>query len=203
MKKIIIGIIIIIAIFIVGLFFLPDKIDETDNTTTDIVCLALYEPICGTDDITYTNECELNKAKADLAYSGECDPSKIGYQNLNTASDFSLFCVAADQNTEYVINTEAQYQELASSISDHDNCQEYNLPNIDFSQHTLLGKYLTGTGCEVDFERNINKLSDSKKIIYTIEIKEEGYCEMLVSSMNWALIEKIPEDFSVEYHIKY
>jgi hypothetical protein len=35
-------------------------------------CYEIYSPVCGTDNITYGNDCEANCANVEIAYSGVC-----------------------------------------------------------------------------------------------------------------------------------
>ena len=76
------------------------------------------------------------------------------------------------------------------------------MPSIDFSQYTLLGKYTQGGGCSINFARKVYIDDTNKKIIYSVRVIEEGACEMLGMSMNWALVPKIPSDYIVEFEVK-
>jgi len=73
---------------------------------------------------------------------------------------------------------------------------------IDFSKYTVLGKYADG-GCRVVFDRNVTKNIEKKKYTYTITVIECGTCKELELSMNWVLIPKIEDDFSVDFLVNY
>ncbi len=74
--------------------------------------------------------------------------------------------------------------------------------NIDFSQYTLLGKFAR-EGCNVTFERNVSKDAAQKKCFYNITVLQCGKCETNWESMNWVLVPKIPEDYTVEFVVDY
>jgi len=41
-------------------------------------CLAIYDPVCGCDGVTYSNDCERQRNKVQLDHAGECrDPTVI------------------------------------------------------------------------------------------------------------------------------
>ena len=48
---------------------------------------------------------------------------------------------------EFVIDNGTEYQDLLIYKSDRPQCQDYILPEVDFSQQTLLGKYTELGGC--------------------------------------------------------
>ncbi len=105
-----------------------------------------------------------------------------------------LSCVV-DEHNEYVINSEEEYAELLNHKISAPQCTNFQLPPIDFSQHTLLGKYAFGGGCSVKFERKVYRDEANKRIIFFIKVNERGSCEMIVGRMNWVLIRKIPSDY--------
>ncbi|MCL2434634.1 MAG: hypothetical protein FWD09_00675 [Lentimicrobiaceae bacterium] len=81
-----------------------------------------------------------------------------------------------------------------------DNGITYN--PIDFSQYTLLGKYAEGQSMAF-FDRNVTKDAKKKKYIYTIRVIFCGDFLDTRASMNWVLVPKIEDDFSVEFVIEH
>ncbi len=45
------------------------------------ICIDIYEPVCGCNGITYSNECEMMSEKVSLAYRGECEVNCYDLQN--------------------------------------------------------------------------------------------------------------------------
>jgi hypothetical protein len=45
----------------------------TRGDTGGVACAALYAPVCSTDNVTYSNECEATKVGATIAYNGACN----------------------------------------------------------------------------------------------------------------------------------
>jgi len=81
-----------------------------------------------------------------------------------------------------------------------DNGETYQ--SIDFSEYTVLGLSVSGR-CWVVFDRNVTKNVERQTYIYTITVIECGDCYSSNSSMNWVLIPKIEEGFSVEFMVTH
>ncbi|MGD2248836.1 MAG: hypothetical protein PVF58_10565 [Candidatus Methanofastidiosia archaeon] len=104
-----------------------------------------------------------------------------------------LACIAPEKvPKEVVITSDEEYEALLKYMSDSPVCMGSYLPLIDFSQYVLLGKYASGSGCTVTFEKHVYTDTDNKRVIYSITVVEEGLCEMFVMSMNWIVIPKFP-----------
>jgi len=76
------------------------------------------------------------------------------------------------------------------------------LPRYDFDQKTLLGQYTTATGCHTDFKQKVFRDDENKIVTYQIKVVERGNCKALSQSMNWILVDKMPEDYHVEFLVK-
>lgn len=72
---------------------------------------------------------------------------------------------------------------------------------IDFNQYTLLGKHASG-GCQVVFERNVTKDDVQKKYFYRIKVHQCGTCKKYMESMNWVLVPRIPDDYTVSFIVE-
>jgi len=73
---------------------------------------------------------------------------------------------------------------------------------IDFSKYTLLGKYAVGNSWDVFFDRSVTKDVKKQKYIYTIRVISCGEWEE-DANMNWVLIPKIEDNFSVEFVVEH
>lgn len=106
---------------------------------------------------------------------------------------------ALDPN--YVINDSTAYQSLGILPVNTPECMGMTFPEIDFNAQTLLGLYADGT-CYVGFDRIVNRDDDLKRYTYTVGVNACGTCESLRFSMNWVLVPKLPEDYTVEFIVE-
>jgi hypothetical protein len=76
-----------------------------------------------------------------------------------------------------------------------------NQPEIDFTKYTLLGRYAhtSGTG---SYYRNVVEDTANLRYNYTITVENCGSCTCLSQNMNWVLVPKLPENWTVKFTVK-
>jgi len=101
---------------------------------------------------------------------------------------------------EIIIYTKEDYKKFQDSIKEFYDCNwTIPAPEIDFSREILLGKYVKGGGCETIFNKKVYRSDESKKVIYSINVKRKGLCAKLAQSNNFITIDKIPLDYEIEF----
>ena len=73
---------------------------------------------------------------------------------------------------------------------------------INFNKYTLLGKYANGQ-CKAVFERDVNKVVSKKLYKYKILVHQTGNCEIHIESMNWVLIRKMEDDYTIDFQVEH
>ena len=102
---------------------------------------------------------------------------------------------------EHVIRNNAEYQVLLEERSPHPNCVTYQLPPIDFTEHTLIGYISSIAGCDFPtVTHQINKLNENYEV--NIQITRHGMCERNNPIQLWCLVPRIPAHAKVNFEIE-
>lgn len=110
-------------------------------------------------------------------------------------SSVNFQCDAPFYNGNFVIESN---EDLDSVMNLNSGC---NQPEIDFSQYTLLGKY-AWTEDKGSYFRTVEKDTINLTYDYTITVKTCGECNCLSQNMNWVLVPKLPEGWTVDFKLK-
>lgn len=110
-------------------------------------------------------------------------------------------CVDYELN-EFIIDDKDSYLDLFTRPHPTEYCQNFQIPEIDFENRTLLGYYSTIQGCSLKYRRTLMADPDEKEYIYTIYYRNEGDCEKTISYMHWMSIPQLPSDYSVRFELK-
>lgn len=130
----------------------------------------------------------------------ECDlPADTNSGLIVSSFDMNNDCVRLDEFDDfYIIKTQQEYDSIKIRKATIDTCTNYKLNPINFEKNTLLGFNVSGT-CQVSFERKVTENLEDKKYVYSISVNECGDCEKSAFSLNWVLVPKIPNDWTVEF----
>ncbi|MFA5125779.1 MAG: Kazal-type serine protease inhibitor family protein [archaeon] len=63
---------ILVLFFVLILALTAFATDGNNTDSNSIACVAVYDPVCGSDGITYSNSCYAGLAGVSIAYDGEC-----------------------------------------------------------------------------------------------------------------------------------
>jgi len=122
-----------------------------------------------------------------------------GFSNLDF-EEINLTIITNDSEKEYVINDDSTYQAVFQPSIDYDST--FVLPFINFSQSTILGKYAVGVCRDENFIRKTCVNHKQKEYIYIVRIKSGETCFKPFFSMNWVIVPKIPNDYTIKFDIK-
>jgi hypothetical protein len=110
----------------------------------------------------------------------------------------------------FVIKDMVSYRKFGDTLNLHTynqmtqiNCDTASLIPIDFNKYTLIGILASYGMCDI-VKRNIQADTINLNILYNITIKQHnGFCDqMLATSLNFALIPKLLENWNVLFTIK-
>lgn len=120
------------------------------------------------------------------------------------ALDSSFRCIYGEElsKQQWLIRSDGDFAELIAAVP-RERCKGVTFPKIDFNTHTLIGQYARLGGCAVTFERQVFIQKDKQRLTYEVRPRRESaMCQQLVSSMNWVMVPRIPDAYSVDFIVK-
>jgi hypothetical protein len=111
------------------------------------------------------------------------------------------FLMPAEQEKEVVIRSQKEYEAYFDGKrlnAFNLDCSQATTTPIDFDKHSLIGTKTSGA-CSAEYKREIDR--KGKNITYSIDVSYSGFCEMLVTNMNWALVPKIKKRAEVVFEV--
>ncbi len=120
----------------------------------------------------------------------ECESVIENSGIIESSVDFQCDTPFYDGN--FVIDSQS---ELDSVTNLNTGC---NQPEINFSQYTVIGMYAYTEG-KGSYYRNVEIDTANLTYDYTITVKTCGECNCLSQNMNWVLVPKLPEGYTVDF----
>jgi len=115
-------------------------------------------------------------------------------------------CYQYMRDTSYVISDIVEFKKLKNEIdsafyAQNSQCDTAQLIVPDFTKYSLLAYFTEVKACDAAYKRTVLNESALHKYIYTIEIEACGNCTYMIPNMNWVLVPKLPENYTVEYKV--
>ncbi|NLF41924.1 MAG: hypothetical protein GX587_04455 [Bacteroidales bacterium] len=117
--------------------------------------------------------------------------------------DFLTVCFCgccSSEHKDYVFRDNDSFQEFGEAVrTNFTGCSTASLPCINFSKYTLLKLETNASGGTVTYDRKVIKDTGNRKIIYHVSVHYEGMYMIDISNSNWAIVPKIPDNYTVEF----
>ncbi len=156
-KKVFAIILLVIVVIILAMYrqYNIDKraTNETSTGSWQVTCPTDYTPICGSDNITYSNNCAAEKRWISVAYDGVCKIETKPTNTGTTNSGITSSGTEANQSTDtYYLSLEAKCGEDKCCIGSSHSMQVggYELASAD--GECLEGQKVNSADCETSYK---------------------------------------------------
>jgi len=95
-------------------------------------------------------------------------------------------------NPEYIIRSETDVNLILG-------CESASFP-VDFSTYSILMLRAEGQ-CEIKVIRDLTIDHANKEYVYTVTVKECGFCKKMTSDNQFVLVPAIPDGYTVRFEI--
>ncbi len=112
-----------------------------------------------------------------------------------------LRSIEKNTESEQIITSDSLYQNLYQDNKEmiEQICPNFVLPNIDFEQYTLLGKYISIGGKIKYCEKEVIKDKTNSCYTYNLIIHTKDFRKIEATNMYWVLVPKLPENYTVTF----
>lgn len=117
--------------------------------------------------------------------------------------EINLGCIVLGGNIsgKHVIQNNTEYESLLINRYRENDCSNYQLPNIDFDNYTLIGYVCSAGGCSPPiYSKKITQATSQYFI--NLEIIKQGHCKINHTVEIWCLIPKIQRKKDVQFNIE-
>lgn len=114
------------------------------------------------------------------------------------AIDTTIRCIMGYYETEFIIRNQMEYEKLLQQRLPQSDCDNYELPPIDFDKYILIGIRRASAGIDVNFDKQIYYNNQIFHVNYTIT--QYGNQERLNHIRKYYLIEKIGKNDKVVFN---
>ncbi len=121
-----------------------------------------------------------------------------GIKSLNVGECINIW------QDEVIIDDEETFKSIIEYKSTRGNCFTYELPEIDFTERTVLARKTAVVACDIFYEQQVQADLGRKEYIYTIRMTpaREEECVDTLFSGNWISVPKLPANYNVRFVVE-
>ncbi|MEM9983850.1 MAG: hypothetical protein AAF804_02030 [Bacteroidota bacterium] len=137
---------------------------------------------------------------------------KVEFETLDLRAHFGDSCFVysqLDPEEAWVVRSVAEYSSLDSALQDRwttfntdpdPACLGYSLPEIDFTEYTLLIAGAGGSGCNPgELEHVIYQCEAAEEYTVVTTMQETGLCQAYWIETGWILVKNLDPDYTVKF----
>jgi len=104
---------------------------------------------------------------------------------------------------EFIIDDTTAYLLLLDSLKTDGDCSNFDIPQINFTEKTLIGKYTEVQACDASYLSDVFADPENKKYIYEIIINADNFfnCDSIISNHHWISVPKLPNSYTVDFRV--
>jgi hypothetical protein len=107
---------------------------------------------------------------------------------------YQVTCAPQSLFEQFVISNQADLDSVFGT-----NLLQCQVPEVDFENECVIGYYTSGSGCDVNFHREVERVDPLRRYLFRVRVESCGNCRSAFYSYNWVRVPALPPGWSVDF----